>query len=151
MPCLVWKLEGWALYRIVQNGGFLLEEGWDKGAMSKRKERIIFSWGHFLGKTEKQMFIFFGGTQWQLSSMTQERTGVPWVLTSVSPGKCLGNGFIMLIPPSSSGGARWVWKTDDLTGADQKIPNWLAKITFPRKVKTTIRLGMKAGFGIMGF
>ena len=83
--------------------------------------------------------------------MTQERTGVPWVLTSVSPGKCLGNGFIMLIPASASGGARRARKTDDLIGADQKIPNWLARITFPRKVKTTVRPGMKAGFGIVGF
>ena len=38
-----------------------------------------------------------------------------------------------------------------LIGADKKIPNWLIKITFWRKIKTTIRLGIKSKFGIMSF
>ena len=33
--------------------------------------------------------------------------------------------------------------TDYLTGADQKIPNWLIKLTFPVKVETAIKLGIK--------
>ena len=41
--------------------------------------------------------------------------------------------------------------TGYLIGTDQKIPNWLIKITFLRKVETTIRLGIKSRFGVMGF
>lgn len=40
--------------------------------------------------------------------------------------------------------------TDYFIGAEQKISNWLVK-TFPRKVKTAIRLGIKFGFNILDF
>lgn len=40
--------------------------------------------------------------------------------------------------------------TGYLIGTDQKIPNWLIKITFLRKVETTIRLGIKSRFSITG-
>ena len=38
-----------------------------------------------------------------------------------------------------------------LIGADKKIPSWLIKITCWRKIKTTVRLGIKSKFGIMSF
>ena len=38
-----------------------------------------------------------------------------------------------------------------LIGADQKILNWLIKITFLVKVETAVKLGIKSRFGIMGF
>ena len=41
--------------------------------------------------------------------------------------------------------------TDYLIDADQKIPNWLIKITFLVKVETAFRLDIKSTFGIMGF
>ena len=50
----------------------------------------------------------------------------------------------MLIPASASGGARRARKTDDLIGADQKIPDWLIKIKFLGKVETSIRSGIKS-------
>ena len=42
----------------------------------------------------------------------------------------------MQIASSSSGGYR-AHMTDDLTGDDQEIPNWLTKITFLRQRKHT--------------
>lgn len=39
---------------------------------------------------------------------------------------------------------------DDLISADQKVPDWVRKITFLVKVKTAIMLGVKSRFGIMG-
>ena len=44
-----------------------------------------------------------------------------------------------------------IFLTDFLIGADQKIPNWLIKITFLEEVETAIRSGIKSSFGIMGF
>ena len=38
-----------------------------------------------------------------------------------------------------------------VTLADQKIPDWLIKITFLRKVETAFKLNMTSGFGVMGF
>ena len=35
--------------------------------------------------------------------------------------------------------------TDDLVGADQKIPDWLIKITFLVKVETAVRLVLNLG------
>ena len=40
--------------------------------------------------------------------------------------------------------------TDDLTGAEQKIPDWPIKITFLVKVETVISIGIKLRVG-MGF
>ena len=36
-------------------------------------------------------------------------------------------------------------------GADQKIPNWLIKITFLVKAETAVELGIKSRFGIISF
>ena len=36
------------LWGVVQNGRFMWEEGWGKGAIHKRKERMIFRPGHLL-------------------------------------------------------------------------------------------------------
>lgn len=40
---------------------------------------------------------------------------------------------------------------DYLIVTDQKIPDWLVKITFLGNVKTAIRLSIKSKFGIIGF
>ena len=57
----------------------------------------------------------------------------------------------LFFPWWARGGIERVHVTDYLTDADQKIPEWLIKITFLVKVETTIRLGVKTKFGIMGF
>lgn len=62
-----------------------------------------------------------------------------------------GKGFYMQIASCRWG---WGWRgltTDYLTGADQKIPDWLIKIMFLGKVETAVRSSMKSRFGIMGF
>lgn len=41
--------------------------------------------------------------------------------------------------------------TDDLIGADQKILDWLIKITFLVKVETAVKSGNKSRFGSTGF
>lgn len=41
--------------------------------------------------------------------------------------------------------------TNCLVGADQKISNYLIKITFCKKVETATRSGFKFRFGVMGF
>lgn len=41
--------------------------------------------------------------------------------------------------------------TDYFLGTDQKIPDWLIKITFLGKVETAIKLDIKSRFDIMGF
>ena len=46
---------------------------------------------------------------------------------------------------------RGLYHEDDLISVDQKIPNWLIKVTFLGKVKTTIRFGVKSRSGIMVF
>ena len=40
---------------------------------------------------------------------------------------------------------------DYLIGTDQKIPEWLIKLTFLGKVETATRSGVKSRFGSMGF
>ena len=40
--------------------------------------------------------------------------------------------------------------TNDLVSADQKVPDWVMKITFPVNVKIAIMLGIKSRFGIIG-
>lgn len=47
-------------------------------------------------------------------------------------------------------GTEWAHVTDYIIGADQKIPEWLIRITFLGKVKTTSKSGIKSRFG-MGF
>lgn len=42
-----------------------------------------------------------------------------------------------------------VHMTDYLIGVDQKIPDWLIKITFLIKVETAVRSSIKSRFGIM--
>ena len=41
--------------------------------------------------------------------------------------------------------------TDYLLGADQKIPDWLIRVTFLGKVETASKSSIKSRFGIMGF
>ena len=41
--------------------------------------------------------------------------------------------------------------TDDLLGASQKIPNWLAKIAFLGKLETASKSSIKSRFGVLGF
>lgn len=41
--------------------------------------------------------------------------------------------------------------TDHLISTDQKIPSWLIKITFLKKVETATEAGSKSRFGIVGF
>lgn len=41
--------------------------------------------------------------------------------------------------------------TDYLLDADQKIPNWLIKVTFMTKIKTVSKSGIKSRYGIMEF
>ena len=53
-------------------------------------------------------------------------------------------------PPFEVGrGVERAHVTDDVIGTDQKIPDWLIKITFLVKVQSTMRLGIKSRFGIM--
>ena len=40
----------------------------------------------------------------------------------------------------------WTHVTNYLTGADQKIPDWLAKTAFLREVEASVRLGIKPWF-----
>ena len=49
------------------------------------------------------------------------------------------------------GGVERAHGTDDLIGADQRIPDWLTGILFLAKVETAVRLGIKSRFGILGF
>ena len=49
------------------------------------------------------------------------------------------------------GGVERAHVTDDLIGADQRIPDWLTSILFLAKVETAVRLGIKSRLGIMGF
>lgn len=41
--------------------------------------------------------------------------------------------------------------TDALIDVDQKIPDWLIRITFLSKVQTAIRKGVTSSVGILGF
>lgn len=41
--------------------------------------------------------------------------------------------------------------TDYLTGTDQEVPNWWVKIPLLVKAETAVGLGIKSGFGNMGF
>lgn len=43
-----------------------------------------------------------------------------------------------------------VYYEDYLTGAKQKIPDWLVKITFLGKAETTTKLGIKSWFSDKG-
>ena len=54
---------------------------------------------------------------------------------------------------SSSGGQaiERTHMTDDLLGASQKIPNWLAKIAFLGKLETASKSSIKSRFGVLGF
>lgn len=56
----------------------------------------------------------------------------------------------LFIFPSSPGGWKEPW-SDYLSVADQKIPDWLVKITFWEGAETTIRSTTKSRFGIMSF
>ena len=40
---------------------------------------------------------------------------------------------------------------DNLTGADQKIPDLLVKFTFLGQVETAVKSGIKSMFGLIGF
>ena len=41
--------------------------------------------------------------------------------------------------------------TDYLIGTDYEVPNWWVKIPLLVKAETAVRLGIKSGFGNMGF
>lgn len=59
-------------------------------------------------------------------------------------------GFLSYRSPLLSVGMERSQVTDDLTGADQKIPGWLIKITFLGESKTSVRSSVQAGFGVAG-
>ena len=48
-------------------------------------------------------------------------------------------------------GMERVHMRDYLIGTDQKISDWLIKMTFLCRVETAVRLGIKSRFGITGF
>lgn len=55
-----------------------------------------------------------------------------------------------LLPGDGWGRMERAQVTDYLTGIDQKILDWLIKITFLENVEVVIRLDIKSRFGISG-
>ena len=55
----------------------------------------------------------------------------------------------MQMASTSYGG--WRGPTDDLSGDNQNIPDWLIKITFLVKVETAVKSVNKSWFGTMDF
>lgn len=81
------------------------------------------------------------------------KKGLFWARTSSFWRKGTAGVFTMQIASSLRG---WVYierthMTDHLISADQKIPSWLIKITFLKKVETATEAGSKSRFGIVGF
>ena len=73
--------------------------------------------------------------------MAKEKKGLFWARTSFLWREGKGKGFIMQIDFSSSGnGGIGRAHADYLIGTDQKIPDWLIKITCLGKVKLQLDL-----------
>ena len=72
-------------------------------------------------------------------------------LTPFTSGEEKAEGFIMKIASSFYRGWKGPFGQITLLALDQKIPDWLMKITFLGEVQTAIRSGIKSRFGVIGF